>query len=125
MFKLKYLVLAFMLTVAGPLALQAPVQAAEGGAVIKALAKQFNVSPDLLQKFSKMGLSKVDLSNGLQLAKSIAGKGQLDISDAAEKVLGLKGEGKDWMEIAKEFDVELPDFSTGEAMQKLQKLSTD
>lgn len=125
MYKLKYLVVALALVVSGQIVLQAPVQAAGGSAAITALAKQFSVSPDMLQKFSEMGLSHVDLGNGLQLAKSIVGKGDLNISDAAEKVFSLKGEGKDWMQIAKDFDVELPDFSAGDAASKLQKLTTE
>lgn len=104
-------------------ALQDPVQAAEGSAAIQALAKKFSVSPDLLQKFSKMGLSHADLSDGLKLAKSITGKGKLSISDAAEKVMSLKGEGQDWAQIAKKFDVELPESSSGKAMDKLKRFT--
>ena len=66
-----------------------------------------------------------DIGNGLQLAKSIVDKGELSIGDAAEKVLNLKGEGKDWMQIAKDFDVDVPDFSAGDAMEKIKKLSTE
>ena len=124
MIRFKYLLVAAVLAVSGTVAVHAPVQAS-GGVALKAMAKQFSVSPDLLTKFSKMGLSNVDLSNGLQLAKSIVDKGDLKIGEAAEKVLSLKGDGKDWAQIAKDFDVELPDFSAGDAMEKLQKLSTE
>ena len=113
MYKFRYLVMAFALVFVGLTALQGPVQAAEGSAAIQALAKKFSISPDLLQKFSKMGLSHSDLSDGLNLAKSITGKGKLSISDAAEKVMSLKGEGQDWAQIAKKFDVELPDSVFG------------
>lgn len=125
MYRFKYFVMAMALVVSGLVALQAPVQAAGGAAAIKAMAKQFSVSPDMLQKFSKMGLSNADLGNGLQLAKSIVSKGDLNISDAAEKVFSLKGEGKDWTQIAKDFDVDLPDFSEDGAVNKLKKLTTE
>lgn len=125
MVRFKYLVMACALVVSGLMAVHTPAQAAGGAVALKALAQQFSVSPDLLQKFSKMGLSNVDLSNGLQLAKSVVAKGDLGIGDAAEKVLSLKGEGQDWAEIAKGFDVELPEFSAGDAMENLQKLSPE
>ena len=125
MVSFRRVVMAFALVISGFVAVHAPAQASGTEAALSALANQFSVSPDLLGKFSKMGLSNVDLGQGLQLAKSIVGKGQLSMGDAAEKVLSLKGEGKDWMQIAKDFDVELPEFSSGGAMEKIQKLTTE
>ena len=125
MVSFKHVVMAFALMISGLMVVHAPAQASGTDAALSALANQFNVSPDLLGKFSKMGLSKVDLGHGLQLAKSIVGKGELSMGDAAEKVLSLTGEGQDWMQIAKDFDVELPDFSAGDAMEKMQKLTTE
>ena len=125
MIRFKALLLAAVVALSGLAAVHSTAQAAGGGVALKALANQFSVSPDMLQKFSKMGLSNVDLSNGLQLAKSIVGKGELNIAEAAEQVLSLKGEGQDWAQIAKDFGVDLPDFSAGDAMEKLQKMGTE
>lgn len=89
----------------GPIALEAHAQAA--GTVAK-LAKDFSVSPKMLTKFSKAGLSGIDLGKGLSLAKEIAQAKSLDLGEIADQVLNLKQDGKDWADIAKGFDVELP-----------------
>lgn len=75
---------------------------------IAKLAKDFSVSPKLLQKFRKSGMKVSDISEGLKIAKDVSKIKNLDINDAAEKILGLKQGGKEWPDIAKDFGVELP-----------------
>lgn len=78
-----------------------------GPAAIQKLAKDFDVSADVISKFKNMTLP--DLQSGLDIAKKVASQGELSMNDAASKVLGAKEGGKDWTGIAKDFDVEPPD----------------
>ena len=105
MFRAKYLILVLVLALPSLVTLEVDAQAAP--AVAK-LAKDFNVSPNLLAKFSKAGLSRADLGDGLKIAKEVANVKNLKMDDAAEQVLGLKQRGQEWPAIAKEFGVELP-----------------
>jgi len=77
-------------------------------APIEQLAKKFGVSPELLSEFKDKGLDMDDLENGMKVAKEVVKKGDLKIEDATEKVLTLRDEGKEWTDIAKEFDVSVP-----------------
>ena len=81
---------------------------AQSSAAVAKLAKDFNVSPKLLTQFRKAGLSRVDLGNGLKIAKQVSGAKNLKMNDAATQVLSLKQGGKGWADIAKEFDIDLP-----------------
>ena len=81
---------------------------AQGKPNIAKLAKDFSVSPKLLQKFRKAGMKVSDIGEGLKIAKDVSKIKNLDINDAAEQILGLKQDGKEWTDITKEFGVELP-----------------
>ena len=81
-----------------------------GAAVISKLAKDFDVSPDILSKFKEMALP--DLQSGLDIAKQVATRGDMSMNDAVGKVLGAKNNDKGWDSIAKDFDVELPNLPT-------------
>lgn len=105
MFQAKYIFLVLVLVISGVMTLDANAQAAS---TVAKLAKDFKVSPKLLTKFSKAGLSGVDLGNGLKIAKDVADVKSLQMNDAAEQVLNLKQGGKDWSDIAQEFGIELP-----------------
>lgn len=105
MIRIKYLFLVIALVVSGVTTLDVDAQAAP---TLAKLAKDFKVSPKLLTKFSKAGLSGADLGNGLKVAKEVANVKSLDMNDAAEQVLNLKQGGKGWPDIAKEFEVDLP-----------------
>ena len=107
MYRLKYLSLFLFLITAFPVITISEVNAQAATNIAK-LAKDFSVSPKLLKKFNKGGLSGVDLGNGLKIAKEVSNVKNLEINDAAEQVLGLKQDGKDWTEITKQFGVELP-----------------
>ena len=107
MYYVKRLFLSLFLVIA----LSSPtisVVEAQAAPTVAKLAKDFSVSPKLLKKFSKAGLSGVDLGNGLKIAKEVSSVKNLDINDAAEQVLGLKRDGKEWPDIAKQFEIELP-----------------
>jgi len=75
---------------------------------ITKLAKDFGVSPKLLQKFRKAGMKASDISDGLKISQQVSKLKNIDIGDAVEQVLGQKLDGKEWSDIAKQFDVELP-----------------
>ena len=120
MFKIKYLVLALLLTVSGGLTLEAGAQAAP---TVAKLAKDFSVSPKLLRKFSKAGMSVKDLGSGLKIAKEVSNLKNLSIDDAAERVLNLRQGGKNWGDIAGELGVDLP--AGIDAAEGLKKLSTE
>lgn len=107
MYRIKYLLLSIFLIAAFPSFTISDVHAQAASSVAK-LAKDFSVSPKMLTKFSKAGLSGVDLGNGLKIAKDVSKVKNLDINEAAEQVLGLKRDGKDWPDITKQFGVELP-----------------
>lgn len=107
LYKVKYLFLSlFLITVCSGLTIS--MVEAQAAPTVAKLAKDFSVSPKLLKKFSKAGLSGVDLGNGLKIAKEVSSVKNLDINDAAEQVLGLKRDGKEWPDIAKQLEVELP-----------------
>jgi hypothetical protein len=118
-FRLKYILLALVFAVSSMMTIEANAQA--GG--IAKLAKEFSVSPKLLTKFSKAGLSRADLGSGLQIAKEVANVKDLKIDDAVEQVLSLKEGGKDWPDIAKNFGVELPKGM--DALEGIKKLAPE
>ena len=101
---IKVLLLAVVLSLTSLTALQVSAQSAPE---IAKLAKDFNVSPKVLSKFSKAGLSSSDLKSGLELAKQVVNSGDLKIDEAVNQIFSLKQDGKDWEAIAKEFDVTL------------------
>ncbi len=117
MFRVKYTFLALLFAVSSLMITDANAQAAG----VAKLAKEFSVSPKLLTKFSKAGLSGVDLGNGLKIAKEVANVKDLKIDDAVEQVLSLKQGGKDWSDIAKNFGVELPEGV--DALEGIKKLA--
>ena len=118
-FRVKYILLALVFAVSGMMTIEANAQAAG----IAKLAKDFSVSPKLLTKFSKAGLSRADLGSGLQIAKEVANVKDLKIDDAVEQVLSLKEGGKDWPDIAKSFGVELP--MGMDALEGIKKLAPE
>ena len=100
----KYILIAFLACLLTIPVLSGAQQV--GSAVISKLAKDFDVSPDVLSKFKKMALP--DLQSGLDIAKQVSTRGDMSMNDAASKVLGTKNSDKNWDSIAKEFDVEPP-----------------
>lgn len=97
------------LVLAFALASLSPLQAvSQPGPSVAKLAKDFSVSPKLLTRFSKSGLSSLDLGKGLSLAKDISGKKNLNMEEVVEQVLDLKQRGQDWPDITKNFGVDLP-----------------
>lgn len=117
MYRVKYVFLALVFAVSSVMTIEANAQAAS----IAKLAKEFSVSPKLLTKFSKAGLSGADLGSGLKIAKEVANVKDLKIDDAVEQVLSLKQGGKDWPDIAKNFGVELPGGM--DALEGIKKLA--
>jgi hypothetical protein len=119
MFRVKYVFLALVFAVSSMMTINANAQAAS----IAKLAKEFSVSPKLLTKFSKAGLSGADLGSGLRIAKEVANVKDLKIDDAVEQVLSLKEDGKDWPDIAKNFGVELPQGM--DALEGIKKVAPE
>ena len=107
MYRVKYLLVSMFLMTAFSGFTASDVSAQAAPTVAK-LAKDFSVSPKLLNKFTKAGLSRVDLGNGLKIAKEVSSVKNLEMNKAAEQVLGLKQGGKGWPDIANELGVELP-----------------
>lgn len=88
-----------------PLLLSSPLYAQ--GAVspqLTKLAKQFNVSPSKLAKFSDMSMK--DIKSGLEMAKGLSSKGELSMDAALDKVMGAAAGGQDWGSIASDMGID-------------------
>ena len=86
-----------------------------GSKAITKLAKDFDVSPNVLSGFKDMSLP--DVRSGLDIAKEVSKRGDMSMNDATSKVLGSRKGGKDWDGIAKDFDVK-PPKSTKKSLPK-------
>jgi hypothetical protein len=82
-----------------------------GTAQITKLARQFNISPDILSKFTSMSLE--DMKGGLDIAKNLSGMGGLSMDDAVSQVMGALAGGKDLGSVASEFGVDMPAEGSG------------
>ena len=88
-----------------PLLLSSPVHAqGVGAAQLTKLAKQFNVSPGTLSKFSDMSIK--DLQSGLDMAKKLSGNGDLSMDAAVDKVMGAAAGGQDWDSIGSDLGID-------------------
>ena len=103
--RLSFLILALALVIS---ILPAQDAFAQSAPSIAKLAKESNVSPNILTKFRKGGLTDADLSNGLKLAKEANASTGMKMDEAAEKILNLRKEGKAWPDIASDLEVKLP-----------------
>jgi hypothetical protein len=105
---MKSLIVFSLLCSLGAVPAMAVAQDIDAKAITK-LAKDFDVSPDILSGFKDMSLP--DVRSGLDIAKEVSKRGDMSMNDAASKVLGSRKGGKDWDGIAKDFDVKPPKSS--------------
>jgi len=107
--------LATLTLISWPLLFSSPIfaQTGVGTAQLTKLAKQFNVSPDVLSSFKNMSLK--DMQSGLNIAQQVSGKGALSMDAATKEVMGAASSGKGWDSIATDFGV---DASAGKSSGK-------
>lgn len=88
------------------IAIPAFAQPAISANQVTKLAKQFDVSPDILSKFGSMNLE--EMRSGLGIAKQVTAKGGSSMDEAVNKVLSAAQNGKGWTDIATDFGVDAP-----------------
>ena len=100
-----------------PLLLSSPLYAQSASSPqLAKLAKQFNVSPGKLAKFSDMNIN--DIKSGLEMAKNLSGKGDLSMDAALDKVMGAAADGQDWGSIASDLDIDAADTKIPSRLKK-------
>ena len=103
-----------------PLLLSSPLYAQSASSPqLAKLAKQFNVSPGKLAKFSDMNIN--DIKSGLEMAKNLSSKGDLSMDAALDKVMGAAADGQDWGGIASDLDIDAVDAADTKIPSKLKK----
>ena len=100
-----------------PLLLSSPLYAQSASSPqLAKLAKQFNVSPGKLAKFSDMNIN--DIKSGLEMAKNLSSKGDLSMDAALDKVMGAAADGQDWGSIASDLDIDAADTKIPSRLKK-------
>ena len=100
-----------------PLLLSSPLYAQSASSPqLAKLAKQFNVSPGKLAKFSDMNIN--DIKSGLEMAKNLSSKGDLSMDAALDKVMGAAADGQDWGSIASDLDIDAADTKIPSKLKK-------
>ena len=100
-----------------PLLLSSPLYAQSASSPqLAKLAKQFNVSPGKLARFSDMNIN--DIKSGLEMAKNLSSKGDLSMDAALDKVMGAAADGQDWGSIASDLDIDAADTKIPSRLKK-------